>query len=262
VRIKLEFASDKEIVIRSGYNSLIQGLIYDLVGSIEARSLHEEGFRFEKRHFRLFTFSEILEKGFFNKENHTFTFGKKISFLVSSPVEWILKQIAINSFKEETFRLGKNLLKFDAVSVINGLSENLSKSQNVIVKAITPIEVHSSFTSSSNSKKTYYYSPFEKEFSYLINQNAKKKWSAYFKTQCQYDIEIKPLFRDKTYETIRYFIKDKKMTVVKGWKGNYLVNGEPEFLKFVLDTGLGSRNSQGFGFVEVINNFRYEDERK
>lgn len=219
MRIKLEFASDKEIVIRSGYNSLIQGLIYDLVGSIEARSLHEEGFRFEKRHFRLFTFSEILEKGFFDKENHTFTFGKKISFLVSSPVEWILKQIAINSFKEETFRLGKNLLKFDAVSVINGLSENLSKSQNVIVKAITPIEVHSSFTSSSNSKKTYYYSPFEKEFSYLINQNAKKKWSAYFKTQCQYDIEIKPLFRDKTYETIRYFIKDKKNDSSKRLEG-------------------------------------------
>jgi CRISPR-associated endoribonuclease Cas6 len=59
--------SSKDIIVRSGYNSLLQGLIYELLNSIDAEKLHNEGFMFEKRQFRLFTFSEILEKGFFDK---------------------------------------------------------------------------------------------------------------------------------------------------------------------------------------------------
>lgn len=262
MRIKLEFVSDKLIVLRSGYNSLLQGLIYDLLDYVDAVKLHDEGFRFEKRQFRLFTFSEILEKGTFDRKSHVISFGKKLSFILSSPVDWILRQVAVNSFREDTFRLGQNTLKLNSVSVLNNFKEGSFDSKRIIIRALTPIEVHSTFLSENNSKKTYYYSPFEKEFSFLINQNARKKWSAYFKTDCQYDIEISPLFKDKSFERIRYFIKDQKKTIIKGWKGNYLVNGEPEFLKFVLDAGLGSRNSQGFGFVEVINNFRYEDERK
>ena len=56
MRIKLEFASDKEVVIRSGYNSLIQGLIYDSVCSIEATKLHKKRLNLCCR----FSFKEFL----------------------------------------------------------------------------------------------------------------------------------------------------------------------------------------------------------
>ncbi|MEO1784003.1 CRISPR-associated endoribonuclease Cas6 [Thermodesulfobium sp. 4217-1] len=254
MRIRLKFISNNFIVLSSGYNSLIQGLIYNLLDYIDAKKLHDGGFMFEKRQFRLFTFSEIIERGVFNRSLHTISFDSKMSFIISSPVEWILKQIAINSFKGDVFRLGDNLLQLEEVSVLNSLSKDSFTSNEIKIKALTPIEVHSTFVNESKSRKTYYYSPFEKEFSYLINQNARKKWSAYFKSECEYNLEIKPLFKDNSYETIRYFVKDNNKTIIKGWKGIYNLKGEPEFLKFILDAGLGSRNSQGLGFVEVVNN--------
>lgn len=99
MRIKLEFVSDKLIVLRSGYNSLLQGLIYDLLDYVDAVKLHDEGFRFEKRQFRLFTFSEILEKGTFDRKSHIISFVKKLSFILSSPVDWILRQVAVKTMR-------------------------------------------------------------------------------------------------------------------------------------------------------------------
>ncbi|AEE14447.1 CRISPR-associated protein Cas6 [Thermodesulfobium narugense DSM 14796] len=251
MRIKLEFISDSEIKLRSGYNSLIQGLIYDLLDYVDAKKLHDEGFKFEKREFRLFSFSEILERGYVNKSEHVITFDNKISFLISSPVEWILKQIALNSIVGDDFKLGGNSLRINAVSVLKSFEEFIAKG-SVVVKALTPIEVHSTFITANGARKTYFYTPFENEFSELINKNARKKWKAYFGCECSYELSIKPLFKDKKYETIRYFIKKDKKTIIKGWKGLYMLNAKPEFLRFILDAGLGSRNSQGFGLVEIV----------
>jgi CRISPR/Cas system endoribonuclease Cas6 (RAMP superfamily) len=36
------------------------------------------------------------------------------------------------------------------------------------------------------------------------------------------------------------------------------LEGEPEFLQFALATGLGSRNSGGVGFVEIVSKQKYE----
>ncbi|KHE90832.1 MAG: hypothetical protein K8F52_04850 [Candidatus Scalindua rubra] len=47
-------------------------------------------------------------------------------------------------------------------------------------------------------------------------------------------------------------IRDFKGTVIKGWTGHFRLEGKPELLQFALDTGLGSRNSAGFGFIEKV----------
>ena len=50
--------------------------------------------------------------------------------------------------------------------------------------------------------------------------------------------------------------KKENKTVIKRWKGRFKVKGHPEFLAFAYDAGLGSRNSQGFGMVNVVYNRR------
>jgi len=44
-----------------------------------------------------------------------------------------------------------------------------------------------------------------------------------------------------------------KDTVIKGWMGIYKLKSHPKILKLAYDTGLGSKNSQGFGMWEVID---------
>jgi len=45
-------------------------------------------------------------------------------------------------------------------------------------------------------------------------------------------------------------LQDRK-TFIKGWVGRYKLSGETEFLQFALEAGLGGRNPQGFGMIEV-----------
>jgi len=40
--------------------------------------------------------------------------------------------------------------------------------------------------------------------------------------------------------------------LIKGWKGRYILEGDPQLIRFGYDAGLGSRNSQGYGIFEVM----------
>lgn len=43
-----------------------------------------------------------------------------------------------------------------------------------------------------------------------------------------------------------------RKTLIKGWVGRYKLSGDKELLKFALNTGLGGRNTQGFGMIEIV----------
>ena len=42
-------------------------------------------------------------------------------------------------------------------------------------------------------------------------------------------------------------------TIIKGWMGRFVLNGNKKLLKLGYDCGIGAKNSQGFGMVEVTN---------
>ncbi len=249
MRLKIELISDNNVVLPVGFNSFIQALIYNFLDKVDGNWLHEEGYKFEKRSFKLFSFSSVLERGKYLRNEKIFVFQRNISFYLSSPLDWILEQVASNFIKSEQVMLGNNPLRINSINVMRSPDFNDSR---IRIFAITPIEVHSTIVNEEGKKLTYYYNPYEKEFEELINANLQKKWTALFKNECNYDIKINPLFRGNRNERIVYFGTGKDKTIIKGWKGYFDLKGEPEFLKFAYDAGLGSRNSQGFGMVDVV----------
>jgi CRISPR-associated endoribonuclease Cas6 len=249
MRIKVKLAGKEEIKLPVGFNEYIQALIYNHIDKDSAEWLHNRGFCFEKRSFKLFIFSSILERGFFDKNTRTFTFPEEISFYISSPVDWILEQIATNLIKSEIIKLGQNELQVLSIAVIK---HDKIKENSVKINAITPIETHSTFKKPDGRKITHYYTPFEKEFGELIDKNLKKKWTAFYKKECPHNITIKPLFKGNRNERIVYFGAGEKKTLIKGWKGHFLLESGVDLLQFALNVGLGSRNSQGFGMIEML----------
>jgi len=251
MKIKIELTSPKKIVLPRGFNEYIQAFIYSHLEIDKAKWLHDFGFEYEKRKFKLFVFSSILEKGYYNNQSKLFTFNSPISFYLSSPVTWILEQTAQKLMQSEKVQLGKNELNISSIAV---LKQPIISNEIIKIKVISPIEVHSTFFVKNHEgkdiKKTHYYTPFEPEFRQMINSNLQKKWTALNKKDCPYSIDIRPLFRDSKYEKIRYFGTKEKKTVIKGWQYYFEIKALPEFLTFALDAGLGSRNSQGFGMIE------------
>jgi len=248
MRIKIELFSEKKVVLYPGFFEQIQGFVYRNIKPSDAGWLHDRGYQYGKRQYKLFCFSSIIEKGIYLKKEKKFLFPNKVSIIISSPITWLLEDIAVSLIKSKDVRLGENILQVISIDVYKRIDID---SDSIKVKALTPIEVHSTLKKPDGKKLTYYYSPFEEEFSEQINMNLKRKWEAFYKQPAPYNLSIKPLFRGNKYEKIICYGREK--IVIKGWQGRYLLTGEIPFLEFAYDCGIGSRNSQGFGMIEIIN---------
>jgi len=245
MKLKITLTSSNVVVLPKEFNIITQAVIYRFLDRLPAKWLHDTGFEFEKRSFKLFVFSSFLEKAVYSGRNYTFTFPDVISFYISSPVTWILEQFAKNIVVNEKLMLGNITMKVSSLEVFK---DEVIEGNRIRISTLTPIEVHSTLTKGDGKKKTYYYSPTESEYSELINENLRKKWVALNNEECPHTITIVPVNIKLCRERVRMF----KDIVIKGWAGHFWLEGHPEFLQFALLTGLGSRNSMGFGFVEVV----------
>jgi len=244
MQVKITFSCESgEMVLPIHYNHILQGVVYHHLEKAIAEDLHEKGFPREKRRFKLFTFSRL--QGRFQID------GEKIRFL--GPIKWsvasvhtdFLESFVLNLVRERSLLIGHNPCVVDGVEVLF-----TPKAQNMIVRAISPITAYSTLYDAGGRKKTYYYSPFEKDFPRLITENLLKKYEAAYgqKPGKSWSVLLRPLRVSSKDEKVLKF----KGTVIKAWNGLYEIAGQTELLKLALDAGLGSKNSQGFGMVEVI----------
>jgi CRISPR-associated endoribonuclease Cas6 len=246
MKLKITLISDKKIELPTGFSSHIQAIVYNFLDRVSAEWLHEKGFKFEKRSFKLFTYSSLHEKPKYLKEKKQFVFPNEVSFTISSPVNWLIEQVAKNIVISEQVKIGHNVTTVSSVEIFE---DEKIKNNKQRIQTVCPIEVHSTLLKADSGKKTYYYSPSEREFQELINKNLQKKWTAFYQKDCPYNLKIKPVRLDLCKENKRTF----KGIIIKGWTGHFWIEGEPEFLRFGLMAGLGSRSSQGFGMVEIVN---------
>ena len=253
MQILIYLVSENHITVKQSYNNLLQGLIYQFLDRLDANWLHENGFASGNRNFKLFVFSGIRERGKIDRKTKTFEFSNRISFYLSSPVDWILTQFSSNIIRARKLNLGNNSVSVESIAV---MKEQTIDSDSIIIRALTPIEVHSTLIKPDGKKLTYYYSPFEGEFGKLVNTNLRKKWKAFYRREAPGDISVKPLFSGIRNERIRYFASGNGKTLIKGWVGRFELSGDKELLKFALDAGLGSRNSQGFGMIKIAADWK------
>jgi len=95
--------------------------------------------------------------------------------------------------------------------------------------------------------RSIYYSHFEKEFSQLIRENLRKKQKILFGRETDDEIQITVDDKKRVKETVTMY----KDTVVKGWMGIYRLSGLPELIRIGYETGIDSKNPQGFGMFEI-----------
>jgi CRISPR-associated endoribonuclease Cas6 len=247
IRVTYEILEGNKVVLPAHYNYHIHGLIYRTFSNELASKLHTEGFIFNKRPFKLFTFSRILEKGNLIKsgENAKLVLGRRISFFFSSPVENIVANLGEMSFKRREFYLYGQRIYLSQLEVITPprLEDRL------FIKALSPITVYSTFKKADNEKVSYYYKPYEESFQKLIEENAKKKYRVlYGKEPEGLRLSMKPYkFSVKKNRCIVFF----KNTPIEGWTGIYELSGSPELIAITYNAGLGSKNSEGFGMWEL-----------
>jgi CRISPR-associated endoribonuclease Cas6 len=240
MRIEIELSAlDGKIPVN--YNEYLQAALYQTFSREVSVFLHNYGFKYQKRTFKLFVFSDLI--GSFKRECNYIRFEDSIKLYFSTPINQLMHDFANQIIKKTTIRIFNNELKLSSLKFLK--RPNFKPVNKIIM--LSPLTVYSTLYSLTGKKKTYYYSPFEKEFSDLIHENLLKKHRLLGKNEKVGSITITPLY--KPMLVTRYF----KNFIIKGWKGTFTITGNPELIETGYDCGLGSKNSMGFGMFELID---------
>lgn len=246
MRLKIELAFEDKLTLPIHYNHILQGFIYSNISDNAFRSfLHDEGYKHEKRSFKLFTFSRIF--GDYNMDgiNKTITFTSPIKIFISSVLDDFVNDFGSTLIKSDNLILGKTPVKFTSMEVqsCKNIAEEVQISMLSPMTTYSTVEVHS-------RKKTIFHKPGDEIFSKLAYENLKKKYKSYYNEELlESDFSIEPINK----KNMKLIAAKYRGFIIKGWNGNYVLKAAPEIIKFAYDVGLGSKNAQGFGCFEIRN---------
>lgn len=239
---RLTFRTD-HLRLPMAYQSIVQGFIYHLLSAAPEYSafLHDSGYiDSRKKQFKMFCFSRL--QGQNRKYHKQIEFPHSVSFCLrtADPLCGEILQHALILHKEYQLCGQPIILERMEQSEL----EIQRDCRQLKIQMISPMTV---YTSTSDGK-THPYNPLDDKFSALIDENFQHKWESAVGSPAPGRIEIYALAvgsRDKLVTKI-------KNIYVTAWGGIYLLKGSPDALQFLYHTGLGSKNSMGFGMFDVI----------
>jgi len=243
MRLWAEFGASDAVRLPVHYNHAIQALIYQLLPGDYRQMLHDEGYRDGERRLKLFTFSRIFA-GVKKVDAGFITFQPPIKICISSPIERFLSELVNQLIKRTNVKLLGNELRLNSIE----LPRNPTLGKKAKFYTLSPITVYSTLYSADKKKKTYYYSPYEQEFSQLVSNNLLRKYKIRKGEDIRGDVRFIPV--GKLKENICMF----KGTVIKAWSGRFIMEGDERLIEIAYEAGVGAKNSAGFGMIEVVSN--------
>lgn len=230
------------------YNHLLQGLIYTNLDRALSEWLHDEGHAYGARRFKLFTFSRLFGRREAN--NGRIRFDGPAYFYLGAFDSEVLGSFAEHMLKKPAVRLGSAECRVAEVGVEP--EPEIDSTKPVLVKALSPITAYSTLATPDGRKRTYYYAPQERDWSESLVANIARKAKALeWSTDVDEDLKEASV-RPHKVKSADQKILDFKGFTIKGWTGLYEVNLPEPYFRLAYDAGFGSKNSQGFGMVEVV----------
>lgn len=239
MQISIVFKGEN-ITLPLARNEIIQGLIYKAASENPTFSdkLHNVGNDFNGRKFKLFTFSEL--DGKYSVENKKIIYPSTASLTIRAFEPYLIQLLFLYFSKNKYVKLGLNTVEVKDVR----LDEFHVYENKINVKTLSPVTVYST----TEDGHTIYYSPNDPEFYSRIKANAERKYKSFFGDEEEFDLSIKAVENQKFVKRATRF----KSTFITAWHGEFVLEGSAKILNFLYQTGLGSKNSEGFGMVEEI----------
>ncbi|MEI7989326.1 MAG: CRISPR-associated endoribonuclease Cas6 [Chloroflexota bacterium] len=243
MQINFTFKSDYPLILPIQYNHILQAFIYNSIDEELASFLHHKGFIVNKRPFKLFTFSRLTGNYSIDKESQTINFGQEYQLKLASPLEIFCRSLCQCILTKKENILGKTMIQEVQIEI----DEPKASGGSINVQTRSPITAYSTLLKADGAKYTCYFQPGETDFNRIVTENLKKKYEAVYKqTHPGGEIIVQPLSQQRQ-SIIMY-----KDFVIKGYFGRYRISGPDSLLQIALDAGIGSKNSQGFGFIELM----------
>lgn len=232
------------------YHYWLQSAIYQVMEGEIADQVHSQGFEGDGRIFRLFTFSKLLGRYELSRDKKFIRFPEGANWIVSSPLNDILGSIAGGLLKQLTLRIGGTSAEITGIQV----SHPNVQSEIIRVRTLSPVVAYSTLFRGDGSKYTVYLQPGEPEFRRIVAGNLQKKWDGIRAWNHAIDHQDGKLRNVNIHmlNNPKMHILEYKGGIIKGYSGMMELSGPPPLLQVAVDAGLGSKNSQGCGCLEVM----------
>jgi CRISPR-associated endoribonuclease Cas6 len=245
MRLDLTLSFSGKLKLPYNYNNLIQALIYSHIQDESKRiQLHDYGYMVGSKKIKLMTFSKLFGKYELDKDFISFT--SPIQLFFSSYDDSLTSEIAYNLMADQNMYL--NGVKISVVSLKPiFFDENKYKHINYyMIEMLSPVTV---YHTEKNHKKIFY-DPWDPLFSQNIAKNIFTKLKATQNEEANdQQFFIRPNnIKNTRDEKIVYF----KDTLIKAYYGIFTVKTTYKIMKLLYYSGLGSKNSEGFGSFRIL----------
>ncbi len=235
--------NDHTLHLPISYHHIIQGMIYHQLQRDRSYStfLHDTGYQDSDKQFKLFTFG--LLHGTYRIHTGQISFQGDILLEIRSANEDFCNVLYQALADSQHLTICRQKLKICSVELKNRVIHK----PHIRVKMLSPVTVYT--TTNDDRHRSRYYTPLDAEFEQLINQNFQSKYTAATGQSPKIPIKVSVASissRDK------YVTKFKNQTYITAWNGLFELKGDPGELTFLYNTGIGAKNSQGFGMFEPI----------
>lgn len=243
MRIAIFFRPRTPLILPLHYHAIVQGMIYQNLDQALAQWYHHIGYTYQKRRFKLFTFSRLWAKDrLFDRERKKLVLTGPIRLRIAAADTAFLESLATYLVRKRSLTLHEQVCDIERIDV--ELPPPFASP--VRLRTLSPITVYRTEIKEDGKRWTHYIRPDEKDFQELLLMNLKRKAVALWGKADPLDgIWIRPIRVKK--EVITYF----KGTLIKAWDGEFEANLTEPYYKLMLDAGLGAKNAQGFGMIEV-----------
>ena len=230
--LRLFYMPEKTVVLPLAHADVLQGIFYSLLSSEVTLSseIHDKPTAENGKQYKFFCFSDF--QGKYSVRGGRIFFSDAFTWELRSADERILD--AVRSGAEKISVKG-------SVCRLTGMErlERSALSDSAEITMMTPLCV---YTTQANGKRRFY-SPEEKEFYSSTVKNLISKYEEFYGKKPEGAVSFEP---------VSVLPKDKCVTKYKGWyvtgyRGKYRLSAPPEVIDFAYRTGLGVKNSAGFG---------------
>ena len=240
MQLSVSIQLDEPLSLPINYNHIVQSIIYRALRVVPeyADFLHTDGFILDKRQYKMFQFSQLT--GDYVIRDKWIIFQSYVEFEIRS-VEPMFLRILGESFWNNGITFGDKVYR----NLQMDLYDYTVEETELMIRMKSPVTVYST---DKESGKTYYYNQLEETFYDKINETFYRKYEAYYGIPPASPI----ILSNGKSSCPKRLVTRYQGSYITAWYGIYRLCGERKYLDFLYQTGLGSKNSQGFGMFEIL----------
>ena len=235
MRLLISLAPEIDVSYDAIGKHTIQGFIYHNLRGTEYEPTHD------KWGFKFFTFSDIFPPSKIMRKNEA------KNLIISSPNRDFIKVLYEQLKDKNTVKLGPYLFKIVKLKKFRlNLHNSMTTGSPIVLYRANYENVYFSFKHDGDLRF----------FLKRLKDNALKKYNAYYGTDFSFEGPLFDRLEFRREVAVPVMMRDKRFLVIGStWKQlskTGFTKEERRFYSFLMDCGLGEKNSLGFGFVNPI----------